>query len=164
MLSLGLDGFTPLHIAAQFGNLKALKILLEVEGVSAWIRDLQGRTPLHIAAGKGHEEVCAFLRHRMANEGHGRQDPVGEHAPVDLAGSTPAGYASIVTKGSVIPLSSILISSPLISPLLYLPPSHISIPTLISTIYHISPLSHQSLYINLTTSTTTTTTTTTPQQ
>ena len=110
MLALGLDGFTPLHIAAQFNNIKALKILLEVEGVSAWIRDLQGRTPLHIAAGRGHEEACVFLRQRMANEGQGKQDPVGEHAPIDLAGSTPAGYASIVTKGMEITLVYLLVS------------------------------------------------------
>ena len=97
-----MDGFTPLHIAAFHNNIGALKILLEVEGVTAWVRDLQGRTPLHIAAGKGYDEICALLRNRMANEGPGRHDPVGEHAPVDLAGSTPAGYASIITKGLVI--------------------------------------------------------------
>ena len=101
--NLGPDGYTPLHVAAYFNNMKALRILLDVDGVSAWIRDVQGRTPLHIAAGRGHEEVCAFLRQRMASEGNGRKDPVGVNAPVDLAGSTPAGWAAVLTKGSVSP-------------------------------------------------------------
>jgi serine/threonine protein phosphatase PrpC len=100
---LGPDGYTPLHVAAHFNNIKALRILFEIDGVSAWIRDLQGRTPLHIAAGRGHDEVCAYLRERMANEGGGKRDPVGVDAPVDLAGSTPAGWAAICTKGSVSP-------------------------------------------------------------
>lgn len=97
---LGPDGHTPVHIAAHFNNITALTILFEVEGVSAWIRDVQGRTPLHIAAGRGHDNACQFLRERMASE---RRDPVGVHAPVDLAGSTPAGWAAICTKGSVSP-------------------------------------------------------------
>jgi serine/threonine protein phosphatase PrpC/ankyrin repeat protein len=92
------DGYTPLHVAAKFGNIPALKVLFEVEGVSAWIRDLQGRTPLHIAAGKGKEECCSYLRKKMASE-PGKFDPVGVNAPIDLGGYTPAGYAANCTSG-----------------------------------------------------------------
>lgn len=41
--NLAQDGYTPLHVAAKYNNIKALKILLECEGVSTWTVDLQGR-------------------------------------------------------------------------------------------------------------------------
>ena len=50
--NLASDGQTPFHVAAAFGSLKALRILLEFKpDASCWIRDLAGRTPLHVAAG-----------------------------------------------------------------------------------------------------------------
>lgn len=88
--ALAIDGQTPLHVAASFGNIDALKILFEMGGdeVSAWVRDMQGRTPLHIAAEKGKIECCTFLRERMKEE-RSHADPVGLYAPVDLAGQYP---------------------------------------------------------------------------
>ena len=58
LLNLAVDGQTPLHLAAGFGNLRALQIMVEMgqkHNVSLWIRDMQGRTPLHIAAEKGND-------------------------------------------------------------------------------------------------------------
>jgi hypothetical protein len=84
MGNLAVDGQTPLHVAASFGNVPALQIMVEKgEGVSLWVRDLQGRTPLHIAAEKGQQEACAYLREAMTTER--QRDPIGEHAPTDLA-------------------------------------------------------------------------------
>jgi len=45
-----LPGQTLLHHAATNNKLGLLELLLEINGVSAWSRDLQGRTPLHCAA------------------------------------------------------------------------------------------------------------------
>lgn len=84
MGNLAVDGQTPLHVAASFGNTAALHIMVEKgEGVSLWVRDLQGRTPLHVAAEKGQLETCEYLRQAMCAER--QRDPIGEHAPVDLA-------------------------------------------------------------------------------
>lgn len=84
MGQLAVDGQTPLHVAASFGNIAALKVMLEKgKDVSLWVRDLQGRTPLHVAAEKGQMETCAYLREAMHAEKH--RDPVGEDAPTDLA-------------------------------------------------------------------------------
>jgi hypothetical protein len=85
MAQLAVDGQTPLHAAAGFGNLAALKIFVEMgaSDFSLWVRDLQGRTPLHVAAEKGQDEVCCYLREAMRLER--KRDPVGENAPTDLA-------------------------------------------------------------------------------
>lgn len=92
------DGSTIMHIAANQGCLPALKLFKEKgQGLSFWVRDLQGRTPLHLAAAKGHKEVCEFLRHEMRQERS--LDPVGYHAPSDLSGATPMGWAKRCANG-----------------------------------------------------------------
>ena len=84
-----------LHAAAANNNLPVMTLLLNVRGVSTWVRDLQGRTPLHCAAenvtaATGNIDICRVLRERMAMERPSR-DPVGHNAPLDLAGRTPLG-------------------------------------------------------------------------
>lgn len=85
------DGATPLHVAAAWGNLKAIEALLNAPGVSVWTRDLQGRLPLHLAAEMNRPEVCSVLLTAMRIDS--QRDLVGEDAPVDLAGLTPMGWA-----------------------------------------------------------------------
>ena len=98
----GYDGATPLHCAAKFTSVDAVKFLLTKPGVSAWARDLQGRTPLHLAVlnqennesdkQKNVESICMMLREKMIMESS--IDPVGEHAPVDATGTTPLGWST----------------------------------------------------------------------
>jgi serine/threonine protein phosphatase PrpC len=104
MGNLAADGQTPLHIAASFGSIPALKLLLEMGDPSIttiWIRDLQGRTPLHLAAEGGHVETCQFLRQKMKEEKG--IDPVGINAPIDLGGATPLGWAKKKYNGRPTP-------------------------------------------------------------
>ena len=98
------DGYTPLHAAASVGYCEMIELLLTLPGVSAWCRDPQGKTPLHVAAenagkcdsatvsrqGREYERACSLLRQAMKAE-RGGLDPVGEDAPLDLAGNTPLG-------------------------------------------------------------------------
>jgi serine/threonine protein phosphatase PrpC len=104
MGNLAADGQTPLHVAASFGSIPALKLLLEMGDPSIttiWIRDLQGRTPLHLAAEGGHVEACQFLRQKMKEEKG--VDPVGVNAPIDLGGTTPLGWAKKKYNGRPTP-------------------------------------------------------------
>lgn len=92
------DGFTPLHAAAYYNNIEAVKVLLALKDgdrqlVSSLCTDLQGRTPLHIAAERGFIDIIAFLRMKMEEEVG--ENPVGERAPVDLVGRTPLGWAAL---------------------------------------------------------------------
>ena len=58
------------------------------------------RTALHLAATNGHLEACRLLKHEMTRRAEGGREggreggqaPVGEAAPVDLAGRTPLGW------------------------------------------------------------------------
>ncbi|XP_044466642.1 phytochrome-interacting ankyrin-repeat protein 2-like [Mangifera indica] len=63
-------GWTPLHISARKGDLKAVKQLLN-EGmdvnISAWGPKSKGVTPLHLAAQGGHLEVMDELLERGAD-------------------------------------------------------------------------------------------------
>jgi ankyrin repeat protein len=54
-------GRTPLHYAAQNGDLEAARILLECYKVELTPRDTKGFTPLHLAAQAGQWEFCGFL-------------------------------------------------------------------------------------------------------
>lgn len=112
------DGSTPLHCAAKWGNLEVVKMLLSLKKstesqerlVDVWARDLQGRVPLHLAAENEHEAICRVLMNAMTEEEPSiapspsplRSKPrsvVGVAAPVDLTGTTPLGWASRKAKG-----------------------------------------------------------------
>ena len=82
--------YTPLHIAAQDGRLKAAEALFrEVLYVNVEAENKQ--TPLHLAAMKGHGEVSAFLVSKGAN--YRAKDADGK-TPLDLA--REKGYEAIV--------------------------------------------------------------------
>jgi serine/threonine protein phosphatase PrpC len=88
MGGLATDGFTPLHLAAQYDNLDALEVLVSFsqlhfassesatasqDGIGlrqcvCWMRDLQGRTPLHIAAMHNSVKAATWLRRQMRIE------------------------------------------------------------------------------------------------
>ena len=55
------DGKTPIHTAAQNGNLEGLKYLLETEHLDSEIKDFQGKTPLHVACQAGRSNIVNYL-------------------------------------------------------------------------------------------------------
>lgn len=56
------DGFTPLHLAAYFGQAEAVKMLLaNGADVVAASRNAMSLAPLHSAAAGGHRAICELL-------------------------------------------------------------------------------------------------------
>lgn len=77
------DGWTPLHLAAFFGQLEAARLLLDAGAkLDAVSRNSLANTPLHAAAAGKHPAVATLLLHRGANP----------HA-VDAGGFTPLRIA-----------------------------------------------------------------------
>ena len=77
------DGWTPLHLAAFFGHLDAVRLLLDAGGdVTAVSRNAIKNTPLHAATAGKHPEVALLLL------GHGA-DPLtpdsGGYTPLEIA-------------------------------------------------------------------------------
>jgi serine/threonine protein phosphatase PrpC len=85
------ETFAPLHCAAAVGHEALCRRLYEFAGTDISIVDKYGRQPLHIAAYYGHADMCNFLSEKIL-EVTGKR-PVGDHAPVDVAGWTPAVYS-----------------------------------------------------------------------
>ena len=59
-------GFTPLHIAAKYGNTRIAKILLE-KNAEPNVEGKYGLTPLHIATHYNHIDVATLLLWSHAN-------------------------------------------------------------------------------------------------
>ena len=66
-LQLGPNQLTPLHIACQHGQTKAVQFLLTEFGYSIKSCSKTGQTPLHIAAQNGHIEIVRIL-HKSWNQ------------------------------------------------------------------------------------------------
>lgn len=56
-----LNGRTPLHVAAEFGNIDAAECLLGTSGIRRSVKDRFGNTPLLIAAQKGQIKIVEML-------------------------------------------------------------------------------------------------------
>ncbi|OJJ42481.1 hypothetical protein ASPZODRAFT_76746, partial [Penicilliopsis zonata CBS 506.65] len=54
-------GQTPLHIAAQQGDLNTVSLLLASYPIDVNARDRSGCTPLHLASENGHAQVVSLL-------------------------------------------------------------------------------------------------------
>ena len=85
------ESFSPLHCAAVVGHEALIQRLLECSGATITIVDKYGRQPLHVAAYYGHADMCKFL-YEQIYEMSGKH-PVGENAPLDIVGWTPAVYS-----------------------------------------------------------------------
>lgn len=59
-------GFTPLHIAAKYGQLKVAKLLLQKEA-NPDIQGKNGLTPLHVATHYNHVSVALLLLNNKAS-------------------------------------------------------------------------------------------------
>ena len=60
-------GWTPLHVAANEGNIAVARVLL-AHGAEVNAQDNWGGTPLRLAADKGHKEVADLLRRHGGRE------------------------------------------------------------------------------------------------
>lgn len=82
------DGWTPLHLAAFFGQTEIARLLLdrgaEIDARSRSERFARSNTPLHAAAANGQMEAARLLLARGADAN--ARDGSG-YSPLDLAGS-----------------------------------------------------------------------------
>ncbi|KAJ6016453.1 ankyrin repeat-containing protein [Penicillium herquei] len=63
----GLSGFSAIHLAAHFGKLSIIHLLLSVCPEDVDLANHEGQTPLHIAASEGHIELIPELLRSGAN-------------------------------------------------------------------------------------------------
>jgi ankyrin repeat protein len=59
-------GFTPLHIACKYGNIKVVRLLLQKEA-NANVQGKNGLTPLHVATHYNHVNVALLLMNKGAS-------------------------------------------------------------------------------------------------
>ena len=57
----GLEGVTPLHLAAEYGCLEMIHMLVKELGAGVNVKTFQGSTPLHIATEMGEHETARVL-------------------------------------------------------------------------------------------------------
>lgn len=64
--SIGIDRHTPLTVSAQYGNLDAVRTLLDEPSIDVAMRGKSGRSALSFAAANGHLEIVNILLERGA--------------------------------------------------------------------------------------------------
>ena len=81
--SYAYDGWTPLHLAAFFGNLDAARMLLDAGAdVHAVSRNGLANTPLHAATAGKHPEVALLL---LENDARSDVVDAGGYTPLQIA-------------------------------------------------------------------------------
>ena len=89
----GGNGYTLLHVAAGSGAVEVVRFLLQhFEQIHPLATDLFGRTPLHVAADTLQAEICSLFLEKL---GQHDRSLVGENAPQDIVGLTPAGCSAL---------------------------------------------------------------------
>ena len=63
------DGYTPFHIAAQFGHEEVCKFIIEDAKDKNPKNDKNNVTPLHLAAQNGHLQVCKLIMDSIHDQG-----------------------------------------------------------------------------------------------
>lgn len=84
------EGETPVHQAAKYGEMEALRFLIE-QGGDVNAKTTQGVTPLHLAAGFGELEVVKYLLEKVA-----------EVDPKEKTGMTPINAAQAGNHQAII--------------------------------------------------------------
>ena len=87
-------GDTALHNAAQFGDAKTFKLILDLHSAEDKNpKNIIGKTPLHLAAEWGHVEICQIILQVILNHPVTSRFCYGKN-PKDYGGSTPLHYAA----------------------------------------------------------------------
>jgi ankyrin repeat protein len=68
------DGRTGLHLAARFGQLATVKLMIEEYNVDVDIKDNKGKTPLQDAQEGMHQEVIGYLKNKNAHQAFSSSD------------------------------------------------------------------------------------------
>lgn len=93
------DGWTPLHLAAFFGQLDAARLLLDSGAdVHAISRNALTNTPLHAATAGKHSEVALLL---LENGARGDAVDAGNYTPLQIA--TQNNLTAVVEAASAKP-------------------------------------------------------------
>jgi len=87
-------GFTALHVAAKYGHLEAMRLLLQDKRVDVNITGKNGLTPLHVATHYDNFDVIMMLMQHSANT-HAVAKVGNSVAIVTLYNNIP-GYCSFL--------------------------------------------------------------------
>ena len=93
------EGDTALHLAAQLGNVEAVRLLLEA-GATVDAEGLLNRTPLHDAASGGHVEVAQLLLDHGADMHHASVEAGDTPVEAAIAEAQPEVLRLFVARGA----------------------------------------------------------------
>ena len=97
MPALGFGEMTPLHVAAGFGHVERIKLLLE-EGADVNARDGYGQTPLHVAVSYRNVEAVKVLLEAGADV-NAKKTEDGETPLHDASSGPPVEVVKVLVEG-----------------------------------------------------------------